>query len=412
MKPPIAILFANLKGNLGDFAILHAMLLDLNRKFPGQPLHVFSHGFHTVDQKRLAAFKASSDVEFDFAGTTDFYKIEPKLLASVIRFVGLWPVAQAYLVKSLTERVASRSSQFRDYDAIVIAGGDQGGGAKARVSIFATLSAVHRYNDQIYAFPFSVNPQIRQNNSKAALQQHFRRIRQPLIVRDGITKTVMDGLDINCVLGVDSVFALHDLADDIEPMAQRDRSRVLFALTSTSSGFERDLRSALRRIGPIGGGIALLTTCELEDGKHCEALAREFAIPYYAPATWQETVAEMKASSLVVTNRLHGLILGSLARTPLLPVADRKKSEAFVKDAQIPHSAPGIHALTGELLERCVSGRDAILQRMNHYRDQARSAACSPLADASRSPERDARLGEPAAHLDAVVPDGDGVRRG
>ncbi len=125
MKPPVAILFANLKGNIGDFAILHAMLLDLKRTFPGQPLHVFSHGFYNIDESRLTAFRASSDVEFELIGTTYFHKGAPKLLARFVRLFGLWPVAQGYLVQSLTDRVTTHASQFREYDAIFLAGGGQ-----------------------------------------------------------------------------------------------------------------------------------------------------------------------------------------------------------------------------------------------------------------------------------------------
>lgn len=241
--------------------------------------------------------------------------------------------------------------------------------------MFGTLSAVHSHNDQIYTFPFSVNPRIHKFNSRQALQRYFGKIREPLIVRDGISKKVIDELGINSVLGADSVFSLQDLADDIGPMERRDRSRILFALTGSRKRFEGDLRAALRRLSPSSSRIALLTTCEFEDGKRCEALSREFGIPYYAPTTWQEAVAEIKASSLLVTNRLHGLILGALAKTPLLPVTNRKKAEAFVEDAQMHHSAADLHAITSELLERCLADRDAILKRMEHYQSRTRNAA-------------------------------------
>lgn len=382
MKPPVAILFANLKGNIGDFAILHAMLLDLKRTFPGQPLHVFSHGFYNIDERRLTAFRASSDVEFELIGTTYFHKGAPKLLERFVRLFGLWPVAQGYLVQSLTDRVTTHASQFREYDAIFLAGGDHWGGVRCGISMFATLNAMHLHNSKIFTFPFSVNPGIGKYNSRRALQRNFRKLREPLIVRDGITKGVMDKLGIETIVGGDSVFSMQDLADDIKPMESRDRARILFVLTGSSKKLEADLKAALRRVGQFNGGIALMTTCELEDGKRGQAVAQEFGIPFYAPATWQEAVAEMKASSLLVTNRLHGLILGVLANTPLLPVANRKKTEAFVKDAQMPHSAANMHALTSGLIKSCLADRDAILERMHHYQALTRNQARSPLADA------------------------------
>ena len=381
MKPPIAILFANLKGNIGDFAILHAMLVYLQRRFPGQSLHVFSHGFYGVDERRLAAFRASSQIQFELAGTTYFRVAESKLLERVVRPFGLWPVAQAHLIGSLAERVASCATKFREYEAIFIAGGEHWSGTSGGISMFGTLSAVHRHNERIYTFPFSISPRIRSFNSKQALQRYFQKIREPLIVRDGISKTVLDELGISSVLGADSVYTMQDFADKIEPTEGRDRSRILFALTGSRKKFEVDLRAALRQVGGSVGPIALMTTCELEDGARSEAIAREFGIAYYAPTTWQEAVAEIKASSLLVTNRLHGLILGSLANTPLLPVANRKKAEAFVRDAQIRHSSTGTHTLTSGLIERCLADSDAILKSVKHYQARIRTTAKAPILE-------------------------------
>jgi polysaccharide pyruvyl transferase WcaK-like protein len=210
-------------------------------------------------------------------------------------------------------------------------------------------------------------------------------IRDPLVVRDGITKKVMDDLGIPSVFGADCVFSLQGQADDIQPMEGRNRSRIIFALTGSS---EKELEAVLRRQSRTAGEIALLTTCELADRKALELLAKKLGASYYAPATWQETVAELKASSLVVTNRLHGSILSSFANTPLLPVTDRKKVEAFAIDARLPHRAAGIQALSNELLERCLRDRDLILDRMAQYQSRARTEVLSPLAERPSSKVR------------------------
>jgi polysaccharide pyruvyl transferase WcaK-like protein len=374
MKPPIAILFANLKGNIGDFAILQAILLELGRRFAGHPLHVFSHQFHGVDEKRLSAFKRAAP-EFELIGTT----YAPDARRSFARLMALFrasSMVQAREVRSLAARSIPGASRFRDYEAIFLVGGAHWSGRKVGTSMFGTLMAVHHHNDRIYAFPFSVSPSLRRYNSAAALKQYFSMIRAPLIVRDGKTKAMMDELGLAAVLGADCVFSLEDFADQIEPMGGREHSRIVFVVTG---GSLKDLRLAIRRIGRPAGQIALLTTCELEDGEALEALSGELQIPYYAPTTWQEVVAELKASSLVVTNRLHGLILGSFAKTPLLPVADRQKVEAFALDAAMPHSLAGLHLLDRDRLERCLSDRDLILERMAEYQKRTRTEALSPL---------------------------------
>ncbi|WP_275783720.1 hypothetical protein [Pararhizobium gei] len=44
MTAPVAVIYANLKGNIGDFAILHSMLLDIRERHPGRAVDAYSHG--------------------------------------------------------------------------------------------------------------------------------------------------------------------------------------------------------------------------------------------------------------------------------------------------------------------------------------------------------------------------------
>src|SRR5687767_6588073 len=289
MKAPVAILFANLKGNIGDFAILHAMLLELRSRFAGHPLHVFSHQFHGVDEERLSAFRRSAP-EFELVGRT-YGPGRGRSFARLVPLLRSWPVVQAREVRALAARSVPDASLFRDYAAIFLAGGAHWSGTKVATSMFGTLMAVHHHNDRIYAFPFSVNPSLRRYNSASAVKQYFSMIRSPLIVRDGKTKAIMDELGLAAVLGADCVFSMQDVADQIEPMGGRERSRIVFVLTGSSL---KELELAIRRIGRPAAQIALLTTCELEDGKALAALSGELQVAYHAPATWQEAVAELK----------------------------------------------------------------------------------------------------------------------
>jgi hypothetical protein len=67
--------------------------------------------------------------------------------------------------------------------------------------------------------------------------------------------------------------------------------------------------------------------------------------------------------------------------TPLLPIADRQKVDAFVLDAAMPHSLAGLHLLDSEHLQRCLQDRDLILERMTQYKRRTRSEALSPLME-------------------------------
>jgi polysaccharide pyruvyl transferase WcaK-like protein len=378
VKAPIAVVFANLKGNLGDFAILHAMLVEIRRGYPEHPIHVFSHGFRDVDAERFAAFKANAPA-FEHVGTT--YSSDVNVgLRRLIGKLDIWPLVQPLMIRSLAARSASHAARFREYEAVFLCGGDMWCGVNVGISMFATLLAIHRHNDQIYAFPFSVNPKISRYTSSPNLQKYFGKIRKPLVVRDEISQATLAKFGVTSTSGADCVFTLQGPADDVKPMAGRDQARVLIVWTGKPDRLEPDLRSALQRLSPLTGRLALLTTCALEDGEAYEAVSKAFGIPYHAPNSWQEAVAEIKASSLVVTNRLHGLIMSSLAGTAVLPVTDRKKAEAFAIESQVPYSATGVSALTAGLLEEGLINRERILQKMAQYRSWIAEKARSPVS--------------------------------
>jgi polysaccharide pyruvyl transferase WcaK-like protein len=395
MKLPIAILFANLKGNIGDFAILHAMLRDLAAKYPGHPLDVFPHGFYREDASRLAAFEAGCAVDFQIAGHT--YKGEPMpwLAQQGVRALGLWPLAQRRSIRTLADAAATDAARFRDYEAIFLAGGEHWGGTSGAISMFGTLNAIHRHNPKIYAYPFSVNPKMLRFNARSALVENFRKIGAPLVPRDGLSKALLDRLGLDVVQGADCVHTLQDLADDVAPAAARYPGRILVAVTGSRRRLGRALQAACAQLRAAGRDIALLTTCAPEDQAAFQPVARALGIPYLAPQSWQAAVAEMKASSLLITNRLHGLILGTLADTALLPVTDRKKAEAFVKDAAMPFSAASLAAVTPSLVSQCLENREEIRTRAKLYQ---RNSAALPRAPVIAPPpllEAPARI---AAH--------------
>jgi polysaccharide pyruvyl transferase WcaK-like protein len=139
------------------------------------------------------------------------------------------------------------------------------------------------------------------------------------MARDTMTKAVLDELALPAVTGVDCALSLQDIAFSIPPASGRNPTRVIVAVTGRSKSHLQDLSAAVQRLRSCADEIALLTTCETEDRNVFEAISTDLGIAYYAPQTWQEVVAEFKASAIVVTNRLHALILGAFAGTLLLP---------------------------------------------------------------------------------------------
>ena len=205
-------------------------------------------------------------------------------------------------------------------------------------------------------------------------------------MRDGITHDLMSDLGIPTVLGHDTVFSLSGPGQQVAPLETRDRERILLVLTGPHDRalLVRTLGDVLDRLKGVGRPIEMLTTCWNEDLQIYKDLGREHGVEVRAPLTWQETIAELKQSAVVVTDRLHCLILGTFAECTLFPVADRKKAEAFIRDTGTPHHGRGMEDVAPEALEAAIADREAILEAIRAYRDMAleRDTAPRPMAGA------------------------------
>lgn len=378
MQKSVAILYANLKGNIGDFAILDAMLRETARQYPGRRIDVYPHGFLDVDEARLAAFRAAGAPPFEIAGGT-FHRPVPPKLKRLYRF-GLWPWAQRRLIDTLRRESREEARRFAPYEAIFLAGGDQWNGIDLGVSMFATLLAVAEHNPNVYHYPFSLNPAACTFNTASDLRHYFAAMQAPIVVRDGITHAVLSDVGIPTVLGHDTVFSLSDLGQQIAPLQDRDGERILLVLTGPHDRtlLFRTLGDMLARLKGCGRPIEMLTTCWIEDLQIYQDLGREYGTEVRAPLTWQETIAELKQSAVVVTDRLHCLILGTFAECTLFPVGDRKKAEAFINDTGTPHHVLGMEGVTPEALEAAMADREAILDKIRAYRDLALERDTAP----------------------------------
>jgi hypothetical protein len=72
-------------------------------------------------------------------------------------------------------------------------------------------------------------------------------------------------------------------------------------------------------------------------------------------------------------------IRSAVPGTPVLVVANRQKTKAFVADAGLPMSINSIAAVTPEIVAECLSGRAEILDAMQRYLVAAQRKAFSPF---------------------------------
>lgn len=383
MKAPIAIVFANLKGNLGDFAILHAVLMDLERRFPEHPRHVMTHSCLPVDQRRFKAFLDSGVPSFTL-GAPVFARPIPRARI-FLEYGGRIPGVRTAFMGWLDRQARFNSARFRNYAAVFVAGGHQWNGFLG-MTMLATLRAIHAMNPEIYGYPFSFHDEAGKFNTRDEIVANFRRIRAPLVVRDSQSKSVFDAVGLDAVFGSDCVFRLHAAGSAVEPRNGQNSGRIILILTDRSHLLEKQFETFVRRSPSAARRAVLMTTCEYEDDRIFGNLAKKYGIPYLKPLTWQEAVAEMKNSALVVSNRLHGLIMGSFAGVPLLPMTNRSKVEAFAHDIGSPFAVSSIGDLSEELIAQALSSAGKILNGIDIFRALNAKRIDAPAVTALRDP--------------------------
>lgn len=375
-SPKLAVLYANLKSNIGDFAILHSILHDLRRAYPGAQIDVYPHGNYAVDRQRLAAFERDCGFSANIAGETYWAPVPMTPLRKLRKSLKLWAPTQAALIDDVASRSKGDAAKFAAYDAVYLAGGEHWGGTQGGVSMFGTLKAVAQACPRIFTYPFSLNRRITTFNSPPRLRDYFGLIKPPLLVRDQDSADFLTELGIRAIAGADCVFSLHDLADGVN--AAPTRRRVILSITGSSAYLAGELHHAIAAL-PQDLRPTLMTTCESEDGALYQSLARDLSLEYIAPDGWMSAVAQLKACDLFVTNRLHGLIFGTLAGTTLLPVTDRRKSQAFAKDARLALTAAGADALDAQLLTACLERASETRSLTHAYKQNALTLRRSPV---------------------------------
>jgi polysaccharide pyruvyl transferase WcaK-like protein len=375
MSEIFAIVYANLKGNLGDFAILHSMLADIRSRAPDSTIHVYSQPFVSIDEERLEAFKQSAP-PFEHMGTT--YPDDKPLgqgMSGCLRAVGCLRLYQDWRISRLARKASTGfGKRFSQYKAVFVAGGAQWTGLNSGVSMFANLRAIAACNAEIYSYPVSVSSSLWKVNGGASLSRDLSLIKPPLIARDSQTHRMFQELKLDAVLGADCVFAAPKPASF--SAAEGERKRVLFVLTSQPSD---QIEAAVIRTQNAGLQPVLLSTCAIEDEPVQKKVADRLGVDFIAPLTWQGAVSAMQSSAIVVTNRLHGLILASFSQSSVVPLVDRPKVRAVVQDARLPVSVNALADLNAATLSLAQDYANEIRQKLASYKEKALHLPWSPL---------------------------------
>ena len=362
----VAIIFANLKGNLGDLALLQAALLHVAREAPESELHVWSHGFLTTDTVRFEAFLKGGPPAFSLIGETA-PKFLKKLVKAAIRN-GLGPAIHGPLIRFIAGRYDPTAKRFSDYHRIYVVGGDQFDHV-AVAPMFGTISAIARYNPRLSCMPVSINPRMLRSVTPSQLKEYLALFDSPVIARDMATHTFLNEHRIQSELGADAALTLNSAIQGIKE--NHDHSdKIILSLAAPSGQVVDLLKSSIKSLHDQGYEVAAHTTCPPGDRKTLNALHAALELPVHEPLTWQEVVANLKSARIVVSNRLHSLLLAGMAGATVLPVGNRAKTAAFIDETQVGTYANGLTEITPENIFKALETSDLQRQRVQSYIQQ------------------------------------------
>lgn len=346
MKHTISILCSNLKGNLGDFAIAEAIALAAQRYLGECRIQLYYHANKVVDRSRLEVLLDESDTEFDLIEAAPYFR-RPRWLRMFCR-LGLSNSSYSKWHNRAVIRVSKKYRESMTFynavsqsDLVLFAGGAQWGRGDLNLNMFAQLHAIAGSTFPVRAFPFSLSNATVKCNGLEGLNVLFQQLSPPVFVRDGISHSCLESVSVESKLVSDCVFSLSAYFDskwDAEASDSGKSAKVFISLTQSG---DTDARSVVALIQSLKSALivpVLFSTCEVEDRPFYEMIQTLTDVNVTYPLSWKQAVEELSCCRFVITNRLHCTIFSALSGTPVIPVMNRSKSKAYVKDANLPCS--------------------------------------------------------------------------
>jgi polysaccharide pyruvyl transferase WcaK-like protein len=370
----VSIVFANLKGNVGDFAILDAMIRRLAYCYPGRSIEVFDQGRLRIDDERFGALREQLDVPFTYRGPVPRLSLDTDsgFLGRHVRWHRRRMQAQQVCLAAKEMETVVADCGLREQEAIFFPGGALWSGGELAVNMFGLLEALAKTGSEMFTFPFSVHPSLLKNNRAADLRRYFGHLNAPLLVRDSRSRATLEQAGVDSALMPDTVFSLPPLSR--APLSDRARAQVGFAVAECRGQDRTTFERMLKSLRDSGVDPVLVTTCVPEDGEFLRSLAASLELPLWQPLGWQEAVRQLQSLDLFISNRLHGMIFAFLGSTPVIPMTNRDKVAGVATDASLSRRVEQLGQITPHTVAQWIEETGEIVAEMTRYTTRARAA--------------------------------------
>jgi len=390
MKPYILILCANLKGNIGDYAILEAMGVNLAHQYNDHKIKYLYHGHKGIDPRRIEPFNNELIQPLENAGSPPFYR-RPKWF----RFLQKLPISKVViqnLHSKLIDRTAARmlkNSEFSQLlsgaSAVYFAGGAQWGRGDLHLNMFAQLTAAMSLGCHTYAYPFSLTEQTVNCVGQAKFTRMIQQLESPMPVRDALSFKILDSLGVEALPTCDIVWSMAKHIKVSPKVKPEDSKKVCLCVTRSGGGKAQEVVQVIRHIQANGFEPIVLSTCEIEDADMIKEIEQLSDIKCITPDSWKQAIDILAEARFVITNRLHCIIFSSLAGTAVIPISNRAKTKAFVRDANLPCYSTNISDIGPNEIRKFDEQAPLIIERIKAFKNQCQDDISQLLPKITRS---------------------------
>ena len=351
MTAVVTIVCANLKGNLGDYAILEIMGRSFAQHFPGAEIGYFYHANKPVDRERYAQFLKELEIAMTDLGPAPFFRRPAwfRLLTKLPGTRGLSTRIHNALIGRTADRISRNpafAERLKSSRLVAFAGGAQWGKANLNLNMFAQLKCAARLSERVIAFPFGISRVALDCNGASRLGEMLSQLGEPILVRDVISHRLLRQAGVPAQHVSDCVFTAGDLFRELREPQRRPGKTVYVSVTRSGETTARGIVELFDRLRASGLHPVMFSSCELEDRPLIDAVLALSEETVVAPTSWKSAVRLFADAAFVVTNRLHCLIFSALAGAAVVPVANRQKAQAYAEDAGLTYAPVEIADIT------------------------------------------------------------------
>ncbi len=332
-KPQVLIAGYYGFGNLGDEALLSVILRELRRMRPALRIAVLSG-----DPKKTAR-----DHLVDGIQRLDLPLVGSKMEKGALLLFGGGSLLQ--------DKTSNRSLSY----------------------YLHLLHMAKKKGMRIAVFANGIGPLTRSENERRV--REALRLSDHLSLRDGAALRFCekDQALSHAVLTFDPVI----LTDEDEKRANREDVFVIIPKKGTLARHEILVKSVKRLGKRTGLSSLVMPFFDRQDGEEARCLAEETGAKLVIPKDYEEARAVLSRARLVISSRLHGLVLATAAGVPMVAFSDDSKLHAYMEtvmgEGKCPSTEEALLAATMDALQNEESIRFQLLSHLPAWKGMAKA---------------------------------------